>query len=106
MTDPTGAPDHGPEPQRLFIGSFPTGIVYADRAREENGDYKRLALLDYQTLELEWRSDTIPPELKQQILDDAAAIQAKRGQELKVTTSGQTVLLGGDPSRPGHHHRR
>jgi hypothetical protein len=31
--------------QRLFIGGYPHGIIYADRPREVAGDYKRLGFL-------------------------------------------------------------
>lgn len=37
---------------RLFIGWYPGGIVYADRKRERHGDYAPLAFLAYDTLEL------------------------------------------------------
>jgi hypothetical protein len=43
-------PESGDDP--LFIGLFPTGFSYADRTREEQGDYKRIAFLPYDTLEL------------------------------------------------------
>ena len=63
--------------QRIFIGCYPEGIVYADRTVEVDGDYARLAFLPYSTLELEF-SGTCPIELKQEILDSAARIQARR----------------------------
>ena len=82
-----------PGNQRLFIGVFPTGISYADRTREEHGDYKRLAFLSYRTLELEWY-DEVPSDLAKQIIADAASIQARRGELFQVSTSGQFVKLG------------
>jgi len=39
---------------QLFIGVFPCGISYADRHHEEQGDYKSLAFLPYNSLILEF----------------------------------------------------
>ena len=36
--------------QRVFTGIFPAGISYADRSREVNGDYVRLAFLSYEAV--------------------------------------------------------
>ncbi len=79
--------------QRIFIGCFPEGIVYADRTVEIDGDFARLAFLPYSTLELEF-SRTCPSELKQEIRDSAAHTQAKRGQPFQISACGQTVMLG------------
>jgi hypothetical protein len=78
---------------RIFAGVFPTGISYADRLREEHGDYARLAFLPFDTLQLEF-SKTCPTQLKAEITEDAAKIQAQRGREYQVSASGQTVRLG------------
>jgi hypothetical protein len=78
---------------RIFSGVFPTGISYADRQREETGDYKRLAFLSFSTLVLEVRPDC-PHGLRTEIEADAARIQARRGEHFQVSTCGQTVLLG------------
>ncbi|MDR5727276.1 MAG: hypothetical protein RB191_07390 [Terriglobia bacterium] len=80
--------------QRIFIGIYPAGIVYADRTVEIDGDYARLAFLPYSTLELEF-SRTCPAELKSEIRDSAALIQAKRGQAFRISECGQSVMLGG-----------
>lgn len=79
--------------KRLFAGVYPCGIVYADRSREECGDYKRLGFLSFATLELELRPDC-PMELRRLIRDDAAGIQARRGELYPISTTGQTALLG------------
>src|SRR3546814_1593750 len=79
--------------QRIFSGIYPAGIVYADRTRQKGGDYARLAFLPYDTLELEFSTDC-PPELKKLIERDAEKIQSRAGQEFRVSTVGQTVLLG------------
>lgn len=78
---------------RLFIGIFPAAISYADKQREEYGDYKRLALLPYRSLELIWFDD-VPPELAGEIQEHAATIIAKRGELFEISSSGQTVMLG------------
>jgi hypothetical protein len=78
---------------RLFIGAYPCGIVYADRARERHGDYARLAFLPYHSLDLKIEPDC-PAELKDRIIADAATLQRRRGERYQVSSSGQTVLLG------------
>ena len=75
---------------------FPTGLVYADRTREDPStqDYKRLAYLNYSTLQLD-----IEPDCKTQLADyvisEAAKIQAMRGQLFSIAGNAQ-VMLGGN----------
>jgi hypothetical protein len=83
---------------RLFIGLYPGGAVYADRGREEHGDYKRLGFLPWQTLELQIEPDC-PAPLRKGIVEHAAAVQALRGQELAISACGQTVILGGTAAK-------
>ena len=78
---------------RLFIGVFPAGLVYADRLRTKAGDYARLAFLSYRTLELDIEPDC-PGVLRLLIAGHAAKLQAKRGEEFQVSACGQTVRLG------------
>jgi hypothetical protein len=89
--------DHEPsldDPEcRLFIGIFPGGISYADRAREEHSDYKRLAFLPYRELELKVEDDC-PDALRTLIEADAAKIIARRGEDFRISYCGQTVRLG------------
>lgn len=80
---------------RVFSGVFPTGISYADRTVEVGGDYKRLAFLPFSTLILEWSAKRVPADVRAYIVDDAARIQARRGQDYQVSSAGQTVRLGG-----------
>lgn len=80
--------------ERLFIGNFPAGIVYADRSREVAGDYAKCAFLPYDSLELEV-DRACPPELRELIERHAASMQEQRGEDYQVSTSGQTVRLGG-----------
>src|SRR5262245_36376077 len=78
---------------RIFIGVYPGGIVYADRKVERNGDYKRLAFLAYSTLELKIERDC-PKKLRPIIEAFAAGVQARRGEAFAISASGQTVILG------------
>lgn len=79
--------------EKLFSGIFSTGIGYADRTREEHGDYKKLAFLSFRTLELEFYG-RVPADLKELILKDAGAIQARKGEQYQVSSSGQRITLG------------
>lgn len=79
--------------QRIFSGVFPTGIVWADRYHEKNGDYKRLAYLNYKTLVLDIEKDC-PAELIERIKLDAKELQDKKGENFQVSSSGQTIVLG------------
>lgn len=78
--------------ERLFVGVYPCGLSYCDRAVEKDGDWKKIAFLPYRTLELEVYAPQSP--LLAAIHVDARAMQARRGQEFQVSSSGQTVLLG------------
>lgn len=77
---------------RLFIGVFPTGLSYADRRQEENGDYKVVAHLSFADLTL----DIYEPAsvLLQDVVIHAARVQARRGEKYAISASGQTVTLG------------
>lgn len=82
---------------RLFAGVYPCGIVYADRKREKAGDYLRLAFLSYTTLKLEWEPNaSMPADLRDEIERDAGLIQARKGELFQISSSGQTVRLGGN----------
>lgn len=78
---------------RLFVGVYPEGIVYADRAREEHGDYARVAFLPFRTLELDVSAPKSP--LIPLVRRDAAKIAARRGEQFHTSASGQYVILGG-----------
>ncbi len=78
---------------RLFVGVMPTGIVYADRSREVDGDYARCAFLPFDTLALEV-APKCPRDMLGAIKADAATIIARRGEQFKISTSGHTVVLG------------
>jgi len=75
---------------RLFAGKYSAGIVYADKKVPFGRDYKKIAFMPYNTLEL--RFYKCPDELKQEIINDA--LTYKRGDKLQISTCGQTVILG------------
>lgn len=79
--------------ERLFTGVFPSGIGYADMAREVAGDFKKLAFLYFSTLTLEFEKNC-PAEFRALICAHAAELQAKKGQPYPVSQSGQYVTLG------------
>jgi hypothetical protein len=83
-----------PASDRLFIGVYPAGLVYADRHREEHGDYRRVAFLPYKSLVLE-PAKGANRELLGQAIDHAQTIIARRGERFQVSSCGQCVVLGG-----------
>lgn len=80
---------------RLFIGVYSTGLSFADKDRELHGDYMKLAFLPYRTLELEWTGAPMPASLRAAIKDEAAKLRRRRGELFSISSSGQTVRLGG-----------
>ena len=78
----------------LFVGVFPTGLVYADRRCTVLGDYRRCAFLPFWSLELQVEP-MCPLDLLPLIRSDALALRAKAGQQYQTTTCGQFVVLGG-----------
>ena len=78
---------------RILLATLATGIGYADRTREEHGDWKRLAILFFSDLRADIEPDC-PADLESQIRSHMATIQARRGELYQVSTSGQTITLG------------
>jgi len=62
--------------ERIFSGVYPTGIIWFDRLRENNGNYKKLASLNLDTLKLKIEK-SCPKKLIPFIQDDAAIYQDK-----------------------------
>lgn len=93
MTRSTQPAYTSPALDRLFIGVFAAGLVYADRHREEHGDYKRVAFLPYRSLTLE-PAKGANPQLLKQAAEHAATITARRGERFQVSSAGQYVVLG------------
>ena len=94
--------NHGPSsaaessrrcPQNCSPATLGGGISYADRDKsmEKHGDYRKIALLTLDTLELIVYEPDSP--LLPMVREDAARIQARRGEEFPVSAS-QTVTLG------------
>jgi hypothetical protein len=79
--------------QRIFCGSYPCGLVFADRTIERDGDYKRLAFLPYDTLEIEFEKDC-PGKLADEIVAWVKKMNLKKGDEYRISTCGQTITLG------------
>lgn len=78
-----------PTNDRLFIGMYPEGIVYADRGREEHGDYMRVAFLPYSTLKLEV-NEAADPDLITKAKTDAG----KYKPGMTINLPPQTMELG------------
>jgi hypothetical protein len=84
-----------PATAQLSVATFPTGVAYADRTRERNGDYLRLAFLPFQTLELEWTPRVrVSPEMRRLIVEEADRLRTRKEENYQVSTAGQTVKLG------------
>lgn len=79
--------------ERIFMGVVATGISYADRQREVQGDYKRLGNLFFDDLRLTLAPDC-PEWAVEFISTDAASIQARKGEKYQTSGSGQYVTLG------------
>lgn len=77
---------------RLFIGMYPEGVVYADRKREEHGDYRQLAFQSYRTGAIEWAKGRVHPAFRELIEEDAATRPA--GTVVRVDTAGHTRTIG------------
>jgi len=78
---------------KLFIGVYPCGLVYADKSKISGGDYKRVAFLHYDTLKLDMEKDC-PAHLRLRIKADAKKMRDRAGTYFQISSSGQTVLLG------------
>lgn len=78
---------------RLFIGLFPTGVVYCDRSIEEHGDFQKVAYLNYRTLVLEVYKPGSP--LITAIDEDAARMRLRKGEQFRIA-GNMTVQLGSD----------
>jgi hypothetical protein len=75
---------------------FPTGIVYADKTREDSSthDYKRLGYLNYETLILQLEPDC-KDGLAEYVTSEAAKIQAMKGQAFSIAGNMQVILGSG-----------
>jgi hypothetical protein len=73
---------------------FPTGIIYADRTRDDPStrDYKRLAYLNYATLKLDLEPD-LNGELLNYVVNEASKIQQKKGERFQIA-GNMSITLG------------
>jgi len=78
---------------------YPTGIVNADRARDDPGtrDYKGLAYLNYASLKLDLGAD-LNGELLTYVVAEAAKIQEMKGQTFQIAGNAFVVL-----GQPNHY---
>lgn len=79
--------------EKIFVGVVPTGIAYSDKTREVDGDYAKLAHLRFSDLELNLYPGC-SAAMAEFIKANAAEIQAKAGEEFRISSSGQTITLG------------
>lgn len=78
---------------RLFTCHMPTGLAYYDRAREEHGDYKRIANLFWMDLTFVPAKDA-SGEILKLAREHAKTFQERKGDRVQVSSSGQTVAIG------------
>ncbi len=78
--------------ERLFCGVFPEGFSWADRAKQEHGDYKKVAFLSFRDLKFTVCDPASP--LLATVKREAAKLQARRGERFETSASGQGVTLG------------
>ena len=78
---------------------YPTGIVYADRTRDDPAtrDYKRLAYLNYASLKLDLEPD-LNGELLTYVVAEAAKIQEMKGETFQIAGNASVVL-----GQPNHY---
>jgi hypothetical protein len=98
-----------PLEERLFVGGYPAGLVFADRAVERNSDYRLLGMLTYETLVLTFQPDC-PPEWRAFIQGYCYPIQidpARRNVGRSLTWSQYGSCVGKDlTDRLFLHHDR
>lgn len=82
----------GPLAARLFQGVYSCGMVYADRAVERDGDYRRLAFLPYDTLQIEYENDC--PELWRPFLEQKVAEMLARAGQPFALAQNMSITLG------------
>lgn len=77
--------------QRIFVAVGATSLNYADRAVEENGDYRTLARLGYRLMDLRVHPQC-PPHLYKWIMKDVE--RYRRGELFQVSACNQTIMWG------------
>lgn len=82
----------GPLAARLFQGVYSCGIVYADRAVERDNDYRRLAFLPYDTLQMDYEKDC--PDMWRPLLEQKAAEMLARAGQRFALAQNMSITLG------------
>lgn len=77
--------------ERVFVCVMPTCLSYSDRCIQENGDYRTLGRLFFDTLDL-WTTENCSNEIRTWIRKDAN--RYKVGQVFETSACGQTIVLG------------
>ena len=77
----------------LFAGIYPTGIYYADKRREINGDYLNIGHIFFSDLKYEIK-ENCPKDIKPLVEKDIQRIIGMRGQQYNISGCGQMVTLG------------
>ena len=72
----------------------PTGITFADRTREENGDYKKVAHLFFDDLTIQFYDAEAPTDLLNDIINNATTYQMRAGEQQHISATGQFITLG------------
>jgi len=75
--------------KNLIVGTFPTGYVYCDRSKEEHGDYMKIAMFFFDTLELKIYKPN--SNLLEEIKEDVK--RYKKGMKISISST-QTRILG------------
>jgi hypothetical protein len=79
--------------EALFCGAYSTGIFYADKRKEINGDYMTIGRIYYS--DLNWKiNDNCSADIRSFVQADIDKILSMKGQEYQVSSCGQTVILG------------
>jgi len=79
-------------PDYLGVYTYPNAYIYADKTKEENGDYKNIAAIYFRPLELKIFSNL--PRYKEAIEEaqrEYNNIKENINTPLVVSTTGQTV---------------
>lgn len=82
----------GPLEARLFQGVYSTGIVYADREVERDNDYRPLAFLPYDTLQMDYEKDC--PDMWRPLLEQKAAEMLARAGQRFALAQNMSITLG------------
>ena len=82
---------------KLFIGVYPAGVVYANKAIEENGDYKRIAFInEFGALRFYVPVSSIPADDLLRIDHDANVARCRFREKWDTKTNINKLCFLGD----------